>query len=165
MELKLQLAGVLQSYGVPEFYMASRRTDTKPTLSAICGLIGNALGYEREDKEELDELINNISIVSITNEKPIKILVDDQIAGTNGNVYVTANRTDDNPNKTSPYPLIHKEYIEDNKFIVTIAGNDELMEKVKHALLYPRRPIHLGRKCCTGYEPILMEENHVSDSI
>ena len=153
MELKLKFAGILQSYGIPEFYMGQRQTNNEPTLSAICGMIGNALGYIREEEDKLNELKESISIVSIERKLPLSKIIDDQIVGTNGKAYKVANGGD----KIANYPMVHKEYIQDNEFIVTIAGNDELMERVRHALERPRRPLHLGRKCCTGYEPILME--------
>ena len=153
MELTLQFAGVLQSWGIPEYDMSQRRTASLPTHSAICGLIGNAMGLRREDEKELEEIKNKISIVSADSRDRVRRITDDQIVGMNGNKRETA----DGSMIDQLYPMVHKEYVQDNDFTVVISGEDSFMQTVKEALLKPKRPLHLGRKCCTGYMPVLKE--------
>lgn len=151
-ELKLTFAAVLQSWGMEEHYTGSRRTESSPTHSAICGLIANAMGLCREDEDELQDIRDRIKIVSVKREKPIRRLTDDQIIGTNGMKVETANG-----GKKDAYPMVKKDYIQDNKYEVVIEGDDEIIRATKTALTYPKRPPHLGRKCCTGYEYVLQE--------
>ena len=156
MELTLHFAGVLQSWGIPEFHMEQRRTNNEPTHSGVCGLIGNALGLVREDEEELNEIKEKVSIVSIKAKNKIHKMTDDQIVGFG---YGRDKRENAKGKMTSDsYPQVQKEYIEDNDFTVVISGEDSFMEKVKEALMNPKRPLHLGRKCCTGYKSIIGEE-------
>ena len=153
MELTLHFAGVLQSWGVPEYDMSQRRTASSPTHSAICGMIGNAMGLYREDEEGLNEIKQKVSIVSAVPRDRVRKIIDDQIVGMNGKKREAANGT----MIDQPYPQVFKEYIQDNDFTVVIAGEDGFMETVREALLKPKRPLHLGRKCCTGYKLIYGE--------
>lgn len=149
-ELKLTFAAVLQSWGMEEHYTGSRRTEPLPTHSAICGLIANAMGLCREDEEELRNIMDRIRIASVKHEKAIQKLTDDQIIGTNGRPVETA----DGKTKRT-FPMVKKEYIQDNIYEIVIEGDDEIIQMAKTALVYPKRPPHLGRKCCTGYEYVL----------
>lgn len=155
-ELKLTFAAVLQSWGMEEHYTGSRRTELSPTHSAICGLIANAMGLCREDEKEIQNIMDRIRIASVKHENAIKKITDDQIIGTNGGRIETANGKT-KKEKDNKFPLVKKEYIQDNIYEIVLEGDEEIIKMAKEALTYPKRPPHLGRKCCTGYEYVLQE--------
>lgn len=150
--LKLVLDGVLQSYGT-ESKWDTRDTGYYPTKSAIIGMIGCAMGIERDDTY-LDILSKNISI-NVRIDKPGRPL--DDLQTVNYPVLQANGSLKKNKKKDLFYPLLNKFYLQDAVFTVFVVGSLELLNSIYDAFQRPFWPVYLGRKCCIPSRPICIE--------
>lgn len=143
--LVLRLEGPMQAWGLRARWEV-RDTGTEPSKSGIVGLLGCALGYKRGDarlEKELDALLT----IAVREELPGIKAVDFQTI------------TGDHPKagggsfkgKTILSP---RAYLLDASFVVFIQGPPALLEKCKDALVEPKWPLYLGRKCCIPSRPL-----------
>lgn len=172
--LKLHLSGVLQYYSSisntslrDTFY-----TNICPTRSAITGLIGSALGYQRNSKE-LSELTNKLvnikyKLVNI-DQFPITIMTDFQTVRSFTKYTTFQNRqkqghlidfnTVDGDIKNAEDPknnIIKKvDYLQNADFNVYIGSDDCFLKEIYQAIQNPVYPLYLGRKCCIPNKPIV----------
>lgn len=127
----LKFAGPLQSWGTGSNF-ESRYTDFYPSKSAVIGLVAASLGYRREEIDKIQEL-NELNF-AVRIDQSGKLLKDYQIAkkyknGEEERTYVT-----------------NRYYLEDAIFVVALAGDDDLIDKIEAALKSPYFQQFLGRR-------------------
>lgn len=133
--LLLRFAGPMQSWGVGSRFVR-RTTQTAPTKSGVIGLLAAACGYARTDP--LDELSRLRVAVRI--DQPGRLLRDFQTA-----------RSMDGKRSM---PLSYRFYLADAVFLVAVAGEDHLIDKLSEAVRRPKFPLYLGRRSCPPAGPI-----------
>ena len=148
--LKLYLDGPLQSYGRYSKW-DTRDSGYFPSKSAIVGMIGCAMGVERNDSY-LDFLADNLS-VNVRIDRNGRSLEDLQTV--NSSVYMASGGLKDGGKY---HPLFNKIYIQDAIFTVFIVGEIELLKNIFNAFQNPKWPVYLGRKSCVPTSPICIEE-------
>lgn len=152
--LLLRLEGPLQSWGLRARWDV-RDSGDEPSKSGIIGLLGCALGYPMYDTrlEDMDHQI----VLGIRVEHPGRHLTDYHTitgviptadGGTKGSI-------DDPGTIVSP-----RVYLQDAAFVAALTGPSGLLERCREALLAPRWPIYLGRKCCPPTRPVLVGLTH-----
>ena len=140
--LVMHLAGVIQSYG-NQTHWEYRSSSYVPTKSAVIGILGNALGIERNDKR-LIELSKNLQMI-VRVDKQGEMMIDYQII--RGELY-TADGENVGKNGEITSKISKRQYIQDAYFVVGLTGDRELLDICLKALKNPRRPLYLGRKNC-----------------
>lgn len=144
--LALRLDGPLQSWGENAKW-DFRDSSTMPTKSGIVGLLGCAMGLER-DSETLIELAQAITI-AVRADRPGAKFVDFQTV--QGDPLMAATGK---PKTTGNTILSPHAYLQDACFTVFIDTTVELQEKIITALENPRWCMYLGRKNCVPSRPI-----------
>ncbi len=160
MELNLKLKGLMQSYGENDPWTAVRHTNTRPTETAIKGMIECALGLSKAGLDDEDDAVRKTlwEHVDICIHDPVQksipsILVDDQTVKPllDDMRFPCADGTTKND-----LPLIKKEYVLGGCFDVTLSGDDEYIEKIKYRLQHPVYPYCFGRSCCMPSAPVVV---------
>lgn len=136
-------------------------TREHPALSAITGLIGNALGYDRTETGRLASLQGRLLLASAHRAGAGRRLTDfqtarlggadkgwtrDGVEGRTGGV-----KTYDNP------ILSRRDYLADRRTLCVIGlrtDADPDLDRIAAALDRPARPLFLGRKSCIPSLPI-----------
>jgi CRISPR system Cascade subunit CasD len=153
--LILFLHGPLQSWGSSSRF-DDRATDATPTKSAIIGLLAASLGRPRgTDISDLTKLKFCVRI-----DKPGQLVVDYQTIGANYPKH-RALRTaaDGKPgfaNGSSRTIVSKRQYLSDAAFVVTLTGEETLIEQLHHAVQNPVWTLSLGRRSCPPSEPFLL---------
>ena len=163
----LTLQAPMMSFGVAA--VDSRRpTGTFPGRSMLTGLIGNALGWRRQDHDRLQALQERIRYaVRVEHNDGVTIMRDFQTVelSKDDRAWTTTGTPEGREGSVDTYkgPEIRLlEYAADCRAIVAmrLEKPDEhpTLEEVGQALQRPARPLHIGRKCCipetmvfTGY--------------
>jgi CRISPR system Cascade subunit CasD len=168
--LALLLDGPLQSWGFSSRFQR-RTTGLHPTKSGVIGLISAAMGLAKGSDEEramLPELAKlRMSSIAIprqqtnawtgeTTELATRRLEDFH---TVGGGYHKKTQPQFIPRKASGRPcdnptLSHRQYLNDVRFGVVLAGPRPLLELVRAALQNPIWGVWLGRKSCIPAEPV-----------
>ncbi|MEV0220757.1 type I-E CRISPR-associated protein Cas5/CasD [Streptomyces sp. NPDC050704] len=172
----LRLSAPMQSYGTTSRW-EERATNSRPTKSAITGIVANALGLDREDDlADLAELA-----FAVRADRPGRLLSDHQTAG--GGSFPATPLTMADPlfrgtprwygAPRSPAPdadgtlrasyketdrmtvLMTKHFITDGAFLAGLTTpHQHLATKITAALQRPHRLLYLGRKSCPPAHPI-----------
>ncbi|KRM87626.1 type I-E CRISPR-associated protein Cas5/CasD [Lacticaseibacillus thailandensis] len=124
--LTINLRGPLQSYGDEAAF--TRRTSTDyPRKSAIVGLLAAALGYHRDDAR-----INELNKVrfAVRVDQPGEPLTDLHTVEW----------------KRNSRKLTYRTYLQDAVFVVAVSADDQLIDRLEHALHHPKFQLYLGRK-------------------
>lgn len=132
MALLIRLEGVLQSWGI---LSNGRSLDTAefPTKSAVVGLLGSALGWERGNPADLAALR-----LTVRRDRTGTVLVDYQTTDFGGlNKMVT-----------------NAHYLMDASFLAILEGDPELLETCHEALWEPVWAPCLGRRSCIPTIPL-----------
>ncbi|MFJ2135968.1 type I-E CRISPR-associated protein Cas5/CasD [Streptomyces sp. NPDC087845] len=161
----LRLTGPMQSYGTASHW-EERATRSRPTKSAVVGLVANALGLSSD--APLHDLTQ--MVFAVRADRPGRQMIDEQTAG--GGRFPTTGPTPANPDhwygaprdpdlspegtlrasrkKGSRDPvLITKHYLEDAAFLAGLSTeNAQLAHTIDGALRQPARLLFLGRHCC-----------------
>lgn len=131
--LLLKLSGPLQSWGTRSHF-ETRRTDLYPSKSAVLGLVAAALGYRREQDEEICAL--NALHFAVRVDQPGILRRDYQTAHT-----YTKDFAFERTYVTQRY------YLQDAVFVVALGHeNEEWMEEIQNALLCPYFSLSMGRR-------------------
>ena len=145
----LRLEGPLQSWAT-QSKLGIRDTDREPGKSAAIGLVGAALGMERDDDVMLGSL-RSLS-VAVRVDRTGSLLRDYHTAGGGSfrdrRHYVVDGAGDCIPSE--------RYYLQDAAFTVALSGEDDLVERVASALRSPRWPLYLGRRACVPSCPVLL---------
>ncbi|MDO4671130.1 MAG: type I-E CRISPR-associated protein Cas5/CasD [Aerococcus sp.] len=148
--LLLRLAAPMQSYGLASKY-EQRMTESLPTKSAVIGMIAAAFGWSRE--HDLSELTDYLRF-GVRVDHPGQIEVDFHTAIRSyyeeGKTGITLKR---GTRKEDKY-ITYRYYLHDAKFTVGLEGEEELLKKIRTALMHPYYPLFLGRRSCPPAEPM-----------
>jgi CRISPR system Cascade subunit CasD len=147
--LLLRLEGPLQAWSTQSKLLV-RDTDREPSKSAVIGLIGAALGMERDDDGQLAKLRELSFAVRV--DRPGTLLRDYHTAGggrfRGRGDYFVFNTKDCVPSE--------RYYLQDACFTAALAGEATLVEHVAAAVRSPRWPIFLGRRSCPPSAPLFL---------
>lgn len=136
-----------------------RRSSTHPTKSAITGLIGAALGINRDDEENQKELTNSlgIGIKIISSGGVLKDFhtVGDVKEDKKQKYYTRKDELSAPLNKQSTV-LSSRTYRTDSLYIISIWLNNDFfnLENIREALIQPAFHLYLGRKSCPPALPL-----------
>lgn len=132
--LTLKLAGVWQAWSDKPTGTV-RITQDIPTKSGVIGMIANAMGRDYTD-----------SIADLTTLS-MGIRVDQQGTKlTDFQMVAQRDKTDAKPKQTT---LVHKDYLQDAKFLVFLEHESlDFLKEIQQSLLHPARPPYLGRRNC-----------------
>ena len=159
--LILQLQAPMMSFGAVAIDTL-RVTGPHPGHSLVTGIISNALGLDRSQGREIQEIQDHLILA---------VRIDREPAGT-GNLrdFQTAEIHKGQTGWTTRgYPeareggeyernLIYKDYHQDMKVMMSVRlteGCPVTLEDVENALRRPARPLFIGRKTCLPSAPIL----------
>ncbi|MBR2048372.1 MAG: type I-E CRISPR-associated protein Cas5/CasD [Oscillospiraceae bacterium] len=152
--LILRLEGPLQSWGENAKW-DFRDSSTMPTKSGIVGLLGCAMGEER-NSPMLVELAQSIT-VAVRADRPGVKFVDFQTV--QGNPL----RTADGGKRSNNTFLSPHAYLQDASFTIFIDTTPEWQQRIVSALENPKWCMYLGRKNCVPSRPILAERMEAAD--
>ncbi len=141
-----------------------------PALSMLTGMLGNALGYEHRDSIKLQQLQNSLRI-AIRCDSPGKKLIDYQTVDL-GQEYLkktgwtTYHKVEERGGDSSEGThLRYRHYWSDAVYTLAVTLNPLIegltIACLEQALLYPARPLFIGRKCCIPAEPIFYGKMYV----
>lgn len=149
--LALYLDAPLQSWGFQSRF--DRRTSySLPTRSGILGMIGAALGLDRSQPQTLIQF-QELKMIALAFRTPLRLMEFHTVGGgwdkKKHPMHVVKK-----PGKPAATVVTHREYLQDAKFGVLIAGSQDLITKIGKALVNPRWGIWLGRKSCIPATPV-----------
>lgn len=159
--LILRLDGPMAAFGDVMVDRFGPIRDT-PSLSALTGLLGNALGWRREDVTRLGALQERLVFgtridqveTRITDFQTAQLGADDRWWTTAG---VFADRAGGAATYDSPH-LREREYDVGVKLTLAVrlepTADDPTLAQVADALFKPARPLFLGRKSCLPAAPL-----------
>lgn len=147
--LVLRLDGVLQSWGEHSKW-DYRDSASMPTKSGIIGLLGCAIGLERNDSQ-LHELAKQLKIAIRADRAGVEL--SDFHTVRSRHLLNAKGKLRGNIGEYSTL-VTNRIYLQDAFFTVAIAGDQGLLEKLAGALRYPKWPIYLGRKSCVPSRPV-----------
>lgn len=145
--LILRLEGALQSWGENAKW-DFRDSSSMPTKSGIVGLLGCAMGLER-NSEVLTELAQNIA-VAVRADRPGEKFVDFQTV--QGDPLLAATGK---PKTTGNTILSPHAYLQDACFTVFLETSESWHKRIVAALENPKWCMYLGRKNCVPSRPVL----------
>lgn len=156
--LIIRLEAPLMSWGGELLDMTPAPNRDFPPLSLMVGLIANAMGWERHDHQPHQELQDQLIIASRVDREPVlphlddlqtAMLQADDIAWTTSGV---PQRRGGEARKYRFAHPTHRLYLQDAAATVAVAldqGTEHIsIEHIAHALDWPFRPLHIGRKTC-----------------
>lgn len=161
--LKLTLSAPLQYYSKPSIATYGTMqtvypTETHPTRSAICGLLGCALGYQRGDMRLRND--SQIKFYWRTECGNRTIITDFQTI----RPLHSKQRFKTIDGKTKSEALIkYIQYIADTEFSVYIVASEEQLQAFHYALQHPKWACSLGRKCCVPTKPLVSYNFQLED--
>jgi CRISPR system Cascade subunit CasD len=159
--LILVLAGPLLAFGA-EAVDSRGVVNDFPGASMLTGMLANALGYRRTEREKLARLQERLQFVArieregsrITDFQTAQLAADDEGWTTSG---VPEGRKGGVDTYKSPH-IRRRDYDADKQVMVaiTLAEPDEwpTLDDLAAALRHPARPLFLGRKPCLPERPI-----------
>lgn len=155
--LVFRLYGAMASWGQPAVG-GDRATGAKPTRSALLGLLGAALGIQRDDAERLTALQRSVS-VAIKQYTPGSLLRDyhtAQVPGTKKNrVHLTRKR--ELAEAGLHTVLSSRDYRCDGLWVVALTATENAtyaLADLHNALASPVYVLSLGRKSCPLGAPL-----------
>lgn len=185
--LVLNFDGLSQSYGEisTEKYKGTRLF---PTKSAVVGLLGCALGYDRrKNRMELAELSGKIKLGIRMDRSPFLYCDFQSVSGyiEDLNCYILTNKSDkknkDSTLKKNPIyehikaesvvsggvggcsetKILYKEYLDDAAYTVVIESDEDTIKQLHYAIRNPKWTYTLGRYNCIPSRPIYSENDIV----
>ena len=175
--LILVLQAPLVSYG-GEAVDRKRPTNLFPGKSMLTGLLGNALGYRRQDAVELDSLQRRIKYAARTEPLGhVGTLRDFHTAqlAANDVAWTTYGVPERRTGSTATYqaPEIREvDYLAESRSVVAIALDETTegptLTEAAAAVRNPARPLFIGRKCCLPERPIfeaIVDADHETEAL
>ncbi len=144
----LRLEGPLQAWGT-QCKLGVRATDREPSKSGVLGMVGAALGMERDESATLATL-SSLGM-SVRVDRAGLLLRDYHTAGGGhfrGREYLVFGASDCIPS--------NRYYLQDASFVVALSGEDELADRVARAVQWPHWPLFLGRRACPPALPVFL---------
>jgi CRISPR system Cascade subunit CasD len=158
--LTMFLDAPLQSWGY-ESRFQRRTTGLYPTKSGAIGLICAAMGLAKGSASERDMLPRLAGLKMSTLVIPRRRMntwtgVSDELDVHRIEDFHTVLGTRRASGKMNPHPVVsRRQYLQEARFGLILAGDRKLLEQVADALQNPRWGVWLGRKSCIAAEPIL----------
>jgi CRISPR system Cascade subunit CasD len=126
-------------------------TDELPTQSLLTGLLANALGYSHGDPRH-NELQAGLEYAA-TADRGGQHLIDYQtvqISTRHDLAWTWSGRAVDRPGTLSESAthIRYRHYLSDAVWTVAMRTALVSVDDIKQALIYPARPLFIGRKCC-----------------
>lgn len=157
--LFLCLDGPMQSWGVRSRWDV-RDSGQEPTKSAVIGLLGCAMGLDRDDPE-LESLDRGLRF-GVRADRPGVLSTDyHTVTGyhrTAEGGFKYSGGTAQGLAKAREYGestvVSLRDYLHDAAFLVALEGPRPLLEKLKAHLTNPKWPVYLGRKACVPSRPV-----------
>ena len=153
----LTLEAPMMSFGT-DAVDKRRPTAIFPGRAMLTGLIGNALGWRRQDAQQLQELQERIRYAARVEHASDTIITQDYQTAElfmNDRAWTTHGKPEGRGGTPRTYEgmeLRFLEYLTDSRAVVALRlespGEHPTLEEVGHALQWPARPLHIGRKCC-----------------
>jgi CRISPR system Cascade subunit CasD len=147
--LVLRLDGVLQSWGEHSKW-DYRDSASMPTKSGIIGLLGCAIGLERNDPG-LQRLSQQLKIAIRADKAGVEL--SDFHTVSSRHLLNAKGKLRGNIGEYSRL-VTNRIYLQDAFFTVAITGEAEVLEHLANALQRPKWPIYLGRKSCVPSRPV-----------
>jgi len=144
----LRLEGPLQAWSA-QGKLGVRDTEREPTKSGVLGLVGSALGMDRDDDATLATLARLQMAVRV--DRAGTLLHDFHTAGGGrfrGRKYTVYGTSDCVPS--------HRYFLQDASFVVALEGEDSEISRLADALRAPRYALFLGRRSCVPSVPVFM---------
>jgi CRISPR system Cascade subunit CasD len=139
--LLLRLEGPLQAWS-SQGKLSIRDTEREPTKSGVLGLVGAAIGMDRDDEATL-ALLAQLRMAARV-DRAGTLLHDYHTAGggtfRGDNNYFVHDAKDCIPS--------HRYYLQDASFTVGLEGDRALLERVARGFAAPKWPLFLGRRSC-----------------
>lgn len=145
--LLIRLEGVLQSWGEHSKW-DYRDTADFPSKSGVIGLLGCALGLER-DNVRLGELSQSLHMI-VRADRAGELVSDFQTVSAE-----VLNSASGKPRTGGNTFITHRNYLQDSSFLVGLSGEKTLLEELRDALQNPKWSIYLGRKSCVPSVPVI----------
>lgn len=140
----------LQSWGIQSAF-SIRDTGREPSKSGVIGLLGSALGCQREDTTTIARLAS--LKMGVRADREGGILRDYHTAGKGG--YLD---TDGKSIKKSTI-LSNRYYLTDAAFLIGVESPDlNWLTILSHALYSPHWMLFLGRKACIPSQPVWLQD-------
>lgn len=164
--LDLVCSSTMQAWGRHEDFEWSRKSGTFPEKSSMVGLIGRAIGIDRDDAEKQKWLLEQIQDVTVLQDTRNVLMTDDTVAyigdyldqgwtagflAAGGGIRVGNVRG----------IRMWKGFVTDrisSPMVLRISGKREFLERVYDALLHPVYPPYLGRYCCIPARCLVTEK-------
>jgi CRISPR system Cascade subunit CasD len=174
--LTLSMVAPLASNGAAGARNTRRPTDSRPSKSAVLGLVAGALGIDRSDEEEhflLDRALLYAVRVEQVGRRPAEVLVDfhtTSSAPTRSNLtYFT--RRDEVLAAGNPI-LSYREYVQDASYSIALWQRPGVeparpLVSLAEALQEPRYVQYAGRKCCPlslPLNPVIVETSSAREA-
>lgn len=152
--LKIHLEGV-QGYFSAPYDTAHKEvypTETAPTVNALVGMIGCAMGLPR-GHAMLDDMKERLEFkyISTKHNRPLVKAEFRVTSLPNNDARFT--KMDGSPDARGQIKNI--EFIYDAAYDVYIGGDDATLSKIHDALAHPYWPVYIGRKQCVPSKPIV----------
>lgn len=134
----------MQSWGTHSHGVV-RDTATEPTKSGVLGVLGAALGVDRDDEDGLAELAQLTMGVRVDREGIIErdFQTTQNVPTTTGSGHRTV--------------ISERYYLADALFLVVLEGESGLLTRIARALRRPHWRLHLGRRAFVPTRPILIQ--------
>lgn len=151
--LFLRLEGPLQSWGERSKWDIRDSADM-PGKSSVVGLIGCAMGLERDDPMLL-EVSRQIEL-AVRADRPGTRMLDFHTV--TGDPLMNAAGK---PRSSGNTIISRRWYLQDASFLVVIRAQENWLERIAYALQHPKWCVYLGRKSCVPTRPVF---DGISDS-
>ena len=148
--LTFLLSAPLQSWGDSSRW-DHRATASMPSKSAIIGMLGCCLGYERGDERlrELRELSEKLR-VTVRGDRPGRPVWDFQTVQNPGGKILNAMGKPRGETIITP-----KQYLQDAAFQIFIQGDESTLNDCFQAMRHPKWTLCLGRRSCPPALPVI----------
>lgn len=148
--LVLRLEGLLQSWGEHSKWNY-RDSAPMPTKSGVVGMIGCAMGWERDD-DRLKTISDNLQM-AVRADRPGREIVDFHTVQSREFLNAQGKHLG---KKGEYYTIItYRTYLQDAFFTVALSGDVQCLREIADAFLHPKWPVYLGRKSCVPSRPVL----------
>lgn len=133
-----------------------------PSVSAMSGLLANAVGFRREGTDRLSRLQERL-VVAYRMDHVHSRFTDFQTAQLNGadRAWTTSGAIQERAGGANTFNSPHirwRDYDSDASITAVLRLNDDVepptLDDLSRALQWPSRPLFLGRKCCLPSAPL-----------
>lgn len=154
--LKIHIESTQQYFSAP--YDTAQKetfpTETAPTMNAIVGMIGRAMGLQR-GHEAMDSMKETLlfKYINTRNNRPV-VKAEFRVTSLNENErFMKMDGTSDDRGQ-----LKNIEFVQDAAYNVYIGGDQDTLSKIHHAFAHPYWPVYIGRAQCVPTH-VIVEPN------